>query len=246
MNQQSTEDLSILFNQKKCFVVNKPGGVLTQAPPGIDSMELRVKRLFRSYQPVDSQKKVYVGLPHRLDRPVSGALMFCKNKSTTKALSAQFQERTVSKIYWAVVDGVLDSPSGVFKDMMRKIPGEAKSEVVPENDSDGQYAELAYEVLGTADQMSWIRIRLMTGRTHQIRLQTSTRGHAILGDHLYGASRDFGPETLDLRARWISLHARHLEFTLPETEKRVQVTASLPTWWDDLVQRFPEMTSLDY
>ena len=220
LNQQSTEDISILFNQKKCFVVNKPGGVLTQAPPGIDSMELRVKRLFRSYQPADSQKKVYVGLPHRLDRPVSGALMFCKNKTTTKALSAQFQERTVTKFYWAVVQGELESTKGVFKNMMRKIPGEAKSEVVSETDAGAQYAELAYEVLGAADQMSWLRIRLLTGRTHQIRLQTSSRDHAILGDHLYGASEDFGPETLDLRARWISLHARHLEFTIPETEKK--------------------------
>lgn len=228
------------------MVVNKPGGVLTQAPPGIDSMELRVKRLFRSYQPADSQKKIYVGLPHRLDRPVSGALMFCKNKPTTKALSAQFQQRSVNKVYWAVVTGAFEKKHGVLQDFVRKIPGEAKSEIVGADDEGAQNAELSYEVLGETNELSWLRIQLKTGRTHQIRLQISSRNHAILGDQLYGSRVEFGPETLDLRARWISLHARFLEFTLPENEKRVEVIAPLPEWWSGLIDQFPAMESLDY
>jgi RluA family pseudouridine synthase len=238
--------ISVLFDQKKCFVVNKPGGLLTQAPPGIDSMELRTKRLFKSYQPEGSQKKIYVGVPHRLDRPVSGAILLCKNKQTTKEISRQFQNREVRKVYWAVVQGELSSAQGTWTDTMRKISGQAKSELVAADHENAQYAELDLEVLGAANGLSWIRIELKTGRTHQIRLQTSSRGHAILGDHLYESQADFGPDTMDLRARWISLHARHLEFTIPETGKRAEITAPLPEWWAPCIEAFPKMQTLDF
>lgn len=246
LNPSSENTVSVLFNQWKCLVVNKPGGVLTQSPPGIDSMELRVKRLFKSYQPEGSQKKNYVGVPHRLDRPVSGAMVFCKNKATTKEISSQFQQRLVDKVYWAVVEGEMSESSGRLLDTMRKIPGEAKSEVVGADQDGAQHAELDYEVLGVSQGKSWLRIRLGTGRTHQIRLQTATRGNMILGDQLYGSRLEFGPKTNDLRARWISLHARRLAFTVPEKHERVGVTAPLPSWWGPLLAEFPAMAELEF
>ncbi len=246
MSQESENPINVLFDQWKCLVVNKPGGVLTQAPPGIDSMELRVKRLFKSYQPEGSHKKIYVGVPHRLDRPVSGVMMFCKNKTTTQEISAQFQKRAVGKIYWAVVEETMPGENGTLIDSMRKIPGEAKSEIVSSDHEDAQHAELDFQVLGTSQGKSWLRIQLKTGRTHQIRLQLSSRGNKILGDQLYDSPVDFGPETSDLRARWISLHARRLDFTVPENKQKIEVTAPLPVWWSPLAEEFPEMKNLEF
>lgn len=242
----SSPNVDILFDQKKCLVVNKPGGVLTQGPPGIDSMELRIKKLFKSYQPADSTKKIYAGVPHRLDRPVSGVMVFGKNKLTTRALSAQFQKRDVRKVYWAVVQGIVPDDGGTWKDTMRKLPDQAKSEITTADHPESQHAELSYQVIARSHELSWLQIELGTGRTHQIRLQTSSRGFPILGDQLYGSPTPFGPQTADLRARWISLHARRLEFTIPETEKRVQITAPVPDAWKSLAAAFPDTQVDDF
>ena len=237
--------IEILFDEKKCLAINKPGGLLTQAPPGIDSMEARIKRELKLAQ-TDPAKKVYVGVPHRLDRPVSGIMLFGKNKGVTRLLSAQFQERTVQKIYWAVVQGELAEASGSWTDNMRKLPDSAQSEIVGPDHADAQLAELSYEVLGTAEGLSWLRIRLGTGRTHQIRLQTSSRDLPILGDHQYGSKREFGPTTNDLRARWISLHARRIEFAVPNTARRADIVAPLSSHWSPLIELFPEMKQIKF
>lgn len=238
-------NIEILFDEKKCLAINKPGGLLTQAPPGIDSMELRIKRVWRSEQ-VDPSAKTYVGVPHRLDRPVSGVMLFGKNKGVTRLLSAQFRQREVEKVYWAVVEGEVGEASGQWTDHMRKLPDSAQSEIVSETHDDAQYAELSYDLLGAVEGLSWLRIRLGTGRTHQIRLQASSRRLPILGDRQYGSDREFGPKTNDLRARWISLHARRIEFAVPNTGRRADLVAPLADHWDPLVELFPEMKRIDY
>lgn len=238
-------NIEFLFDEKKCLAINKPGGLLTQAPPGIDSMELRIKRILRADQ-VDLSKKTYVGVPHRLDRPVSGIMLFGKNKGATRLLSAQFQQRTVQKVYWAVVEGELNEPSGQWTDHMRKLPDAARSEIVDDTHEQAQFAELSYDVLGIAEGLSWLRIRLGTGRTHQIRLQASSRGFPILGDHQYHSGREFGPTTDDLRARWISLHARRIEFGVPNTARRADLIAPLSSHWAPLIELFPEMQQIDF
>ena len=101
-------------------------------------------------------------------------------------------------------------------------------------------------MLGTAGGLSWLRIRLGTGRTHQIRLQASSRGFPILGDRQYKSTREFGPKTDDLRARWISLHARRIEFGVPNTGRRADLVAPLSTHWRPLIDLFPEMEQIDF
>lgn len=224
-------DVTLLWQHESCCVINKPGGVLTQAPPGIDSLEFRLRQ-FRGKQTQGQQD--YVGVPHRLDRPVSGAMVFGWNRNTTRKIAAQFEQRRVVKKYWAVVEGKLAEPSGTWQDVMRKVPDEARSEIVSDDHPDGQTARLHFRVMGQAAEQTWIEIELETGRTHQIRLQASSRGCPILGDSLYGSRQVFGPQVIDERARWIALHSRYLEFELPHSKQRQSFVAPLPPAWAEL------------
>ncbi len=224
----------ILLERGAVIVVRKPGGLLTQGPPGIDSLELRTKQFLKVRE--EKPGKVYLGVPHRLDRPVSGVMVVVKNVRAAKRISEQIRNRTVTKKYWAVVAGEVMEPNGHWEDWMRKVPDEARSEVVDQSHPDAKFATLKYKVMGRpvdhlGRPLSWLEIELETGRTHQIRLQCGSRGFSIVGDQLYGSDLVFGPETTDLRKRWISLHARRLVFEHPIDKEPVDVTAALPDHW---------------
>ena len=212
--------------------MNKPGGLLTQGPPGIDSLELRTKHFLKVRD--EKPGKVYLGVPHRLDRPVSGAITVVKNVRAAQRISKQIEQRSVTKTYWAVVGGVVNSSDGMWEDSMRKVPDEARSEIVPADHPDAKRAQLKYRSIATNGSVTLLEIELITGRTHQIRLQCGSRGLPILGDELYGSEEAFGPETTDLRKRWIALHARRLAFEHPISKEPVDQTAPLPEWWDGL------------
>ncbi len=219
----------ILLEQGPLLIVNKPGGLLTQGPPGIDSLELRTKRwlIERDNKP----GKAYLGVPHRLDRPASGVMVLAKHVRATRKLAEQFQNRTIKKTYWAIVEGVLDEGPQTWSDWMRKIPDMAQSEIVSEDHEQAKLAELNIKTLAIESDCSLVEIELITGRTHQIRLQTSTRGHAIVGDDLYGSTTPFGPDTADLRKRWIALHARTICLTHPMTDEPIEMVAPLSDHW---------------
>lgn len=222
----------ILLEQGACLLINKPGGLLTQGPPGVDSLETRVRQFLKTRD--EKPGKAYVGVPHRLDRPVSGVMVFTKNIRAAQRLAGQFRERTVGKTYWAVVDGYLGAESGTWQDWMRKLPDQARSEIVAADHPDAQQAILHYRVRGKLEGRTWIQVKLETGRTHQIRLQASHHGHPILGDEMYGSTTPFGPQTVDIRKRWIALHSRMLEFEHPISKLAVSQTAVLPEWWHKL------------
>jgi len=219
----------ILYEDNQCLLVSKPGGVLTQAPPGIDSMEVRIKRFLKARE--QKQGNVYLGTPHRLDRPVSGVMVFARNVRAARRIAEQFSGRLAKKKYWAIVEGVIDRDEETWNDFMRKIPGQAQSEIVDKNHKDGRIATLHFRVLERSETNSFLEIELETGRTHQIRVQFSSRGHPILGDSLYDSTAPFGPQSSDLRTRWIALHARTLEIRHPKTKELVAATAPLPDAW---------------
>ena len=224
----------ILLEQGAVLVLQKPGGLLTQGPPGIDSLELRTK----SFLKVRDEKpgKVYLGVPHRLDRPVSGVIVVTKNVRAANRISAQIRERTVTKTYWAVVEGNPDQSRGEFVDWMRKLPDEAKSAICESDHPDAKKAVLNFKILAQtrtgSQSRTLVEIELETGRTHQIRLQFGSRGLPIVGDELYGATSKFGPATPDRRKRWISLHARRLAFEHPIEKTPVDVSAPIPECWE--------------
>jgi 23S rRNA pseudouridine1911/1915/1917 synthase len=221
--------LQILYEDGPCLVVCKPPGLPTQAPPGIDSLEVRIKAFLK-----DRDKPacdVYLGLPHRLDRPASGAILFATRRRAAHKLSQQFERRTVKKLYWVCVQGRLDPAEGTWQDHVRKVYGRPQAEVVPAAHPDAKLAVLNYRTLTSADWGSWLEVQLETGRTHQIRIQAASRGHPVLGDFQYGAKTPFGPQHDDERLLAIALHARMLEFEHPKTKQRVAVTAPTPEFW---------------
>ena len=221
----------ILYDDGPVLVVNKPAGVLTQAPAGIDSLEVRVKAFYREREgkPVDAS--IYLGLPHRLDRPVSGAIVFARHVRATRRLATQFENRTVSKAYWALVEGNVAPEEGTWTDYLHKRHGMAQAEVVDASHPAGKLAVLHYRVLWQGPQRAWLEIELETGRTHQIRVQAASRGHPVLGDVQYGSATTIGDDEVELRDRPIALHARQLGFRHPMTHRAVDVVAPLPETW---------------
>jgi len=215
---------SVLYFQDECLVVNKPAGLLTQAPPGIPSLEAQTRRFWQ-------QTTDYVGVPHRLDRATSGTVLLGQSKAVTRKLAAQFERRTIRKVYWALLEGCPVDPAGVWSDWMCKRPDQPLSEITTTDDPTAQSAELEYRVLAASPPYAWIEILLKTGRTHQIRLQSSARGMPIAGDVDYGATTPFGPPHNDYRQRAIALHARTLDFWHPRLHHPVVVSAPLPPDW---------------
>ena len=225
-------------------MINKPSGLSTQAARGIDCLELRVRAYLQSLvnadmlywqsDPTGQAPAVYLGLPHRLDRPVSGAIVLAKTKKGARFISRQFERRKVRKIYWAAVEGAVQAATGTWIDWLRKIPDEAMVEVVEDHCPDGQRAVLHYRTLGTTPHGSWLEIELETGRMHQIRVQAARRGHAILGDAQYGSRVPFGEPQEDVRLQPIALHARLLSFTQPGAQEQVTFTAPMSAAWSAL------------
>ena len=227
--RMTTDAVEILYEDGPCLVVNKPSGLLTQSPPGIDSLENRIKAFLK----VREQKpgKVYLGVPHRLDRPASGAMVFAKHVRAARRLAEQFEARVVRKVYWACVSGHVAPADGVWRDWVRKVPDEARAEIVAAEVPDAREAVLHYRTLATVPAGSWLEIELETGRMHQIRVQAGSRGHPLWGDALYGSTVAFGKPSADVRLRAIALHARRLEFRHPMTHEPVAVDAPPPGGW---------------
>ncbi|MEN6493414.1 MAG: RNA pseudouridine synthase [Thermoguttaceae bacterium] len=222
----------ILRETETYLVVNKHPGILTQAPLGIDSLEVQIKAFLKERDHLSGD--VYLGLAHRLDRPASGAMLLGKTLKATHKLARQFEARYVKKVYWTCVEGQVTPDAGTWRDFVRKVPGEPHAEVVAPDHPEARIAVLHYQVLSCGPWGSWLQIELETGRTHQIRLQTATRGHPVLGDAQYGSTIPFGPQYEDKRLRAIALHARSLAFREPGTHADVTVVAPISADWRSL------------
>jgi 23S rRNA pseudouridine1911/1915/1917 synthase len=222
----------ILYESGPCLVINKPSGVLTQAPPGIDSIERRIKDFLRTRDALEGN--VYLGVPHRLDRPASGAMVFARHPRATRRLADQFEARTVEKTYWACVAGHVTLSAGTWQDTMWKVPDEPRAEILPEGDPRGRIGVLHYRVIAETEFGSVLEIQLETGRTHQVRIQAASRGFPLLGDSQYGSQVAFGEQFEDTRERAIALHARTLAFRHPATREQVSITAPLPSAWGEI------------
>lgn len=218
----------LLYEEGPCIAVGKPPGLLTQAPPGIDSLEVRIKAFLRRRE--NQPGEVYLGVPHRLDRPASGAMVFGTHRRATRHLARQFEDRLVQKTYWACVAGQVTPAEGTWQDYLRKIPGRPMAEVVDGSHPEGRLAVLHYQTLGQGEWGTWLEIELETGRTHQVRVQAASRGHPVLGDTQYGSAIPFGPQYDDERLRAIALHAG-LAFRHPQTKETISVTAPVSDDW---------------
>ena len=222
----------ILREGSGVVAILKPVGLATQAPPGIESVEQWLRdRLGRD-------ASGYLGVPHRLDRAVSGVVLMAATPRAARKLSRQFEGREIAKTYIAVVETgaaakeTLPGADAVeWRDLVRKVPEEARSEIV---DSQALAAREAIthaswiDCAGRDEGKRLLKLMPVTGRMHQLRLQAASRGLPIVGDELYG-----GPPLGDGDAaeRPILLHAWRIDYADPDSGDRITVEAPLPDHW---------------
>lgn len=218
---------SILHERSGVVAVLKPVGLATQAPPGITSVERWLRdRLGRG---ADG----YLGVPHRLDRAVSGVVLLAATPRAARKLSRQFERREVTKTYLAVVEPVSAATSlpqegevGEWRDFLRKIPEQARSEVVAEATPGAREAVTRVHRHAAAGVV--LRLEPHTGRMHQLRLQAASRGLPIVGDELYGGRPLDGG---DRHEHAILLHAWRITYADPESGEPVEIEAPPPAHW---------------
>jgi len=215
----------ILHEDNHLLVVNKPADWVVQGASTDQRSLLESARLYikSKYQ---KPGNVYLGVVSRLDAPVTGAVPFARTSKCAARLSEQFRDHTVDKEYWALVTGCPSAIEGRLEQWLVRRPEDTVTRVVAPDHPDGQSAILEYRVVACAKGQSFLKLRLITGRKHQIRCQLAAMGCPILGDQLYG-SRDRFPQG-------IALHCHRLEFVHPTTKERMTILADPPIYWPTL------------
>lgn len=225
------EPLEILREDGPLLAVSKPAGLPTQGvPKHVPSLESLVRGYIR--QAFAKPGNVYLGIPHRLDRPVSGVVVFARNSKAAARLAEQFRDRTVTKIYRAVVEGVPASEGGQLIHWLRKIPDHAAGEICEPHAEAAKESRLSWRKLATDGTQSLLEVQLETGRMHQIRLQMAAIGHPVVGDTTYYPVASGRRANLEGPAPdRILLHAARLSLKHPIRYDELTIEAPQPGDW---------------
>jgi len=220
----------LLHEDNHCLAVAKPAGMPTQgdahgAPALIDWVREDLRRRHRK------PGQVFVGLVHRLDQPVSGAVLFARTSKGASRLSEQFRSGAIEKIYWAIVEGAPSESEGGWTDWLVKDRARNVSRVAGRGEPEAKEAQLNYRVLEHAGGRSWLELRPIHGRSHQLRVQLASRGLPIVGDVKYGASSRLDAEQGGHR---IALHAWSISYRHPTRGEAIAVLAPVPADWPGL------------
>jgi 23S rRNA pseudouridine1911/1915/1917 synthase len=211
-------DLTILYEDNHLLGVLKPGGVLVQGDSTGDVTLLEISKRYIKDK-YDKPGKVFLGLVHRLDRPVSGVVLYARTSKAASRLTNEFRLRRVEKVYYAVVLGRVRNEEGELVAFIERV---RKSSRITTAESEGaKEAVMTYRVLARNPAMTLLELRPKTGRHHQLRLQLSDMGHPIAGDLKYGA-----PEPLPDKT--IALHAGRLTVKHPTKDEVVRLAAPPP------------------
>ncbi|USB34851.1 RluA family pseudouridine synthase [Paenibacillus sp. YPG26] len=213
--------IPILFEDNHLLGIIKPVNVLSQedASGDPDLLTLLKHDLKERYQ---KPGNVYLGLVHRLDRPVGGAMIFAKTSKAASRLSEAVRSRSFNKTYLAVVHGSPGVSSGRLEDTLLKDERTNTVRVVPQGTNGGKHAILDYNVLGQlTDGLSLIQVELLTGRSHQIRVQLSHMGCPLYGDQKYGAK-------LNKPGQQLALWSAYVGFPHPVTKEPVALVSTPP------------------
>ncbi len=241
--------LDILFEDEYLLVLNKPAGLVVHPAYGNPSGTLANALVYHSQQLSTLSGEFRPGIVHRLDKETSGLLVVAKDDYVHGLLSQQFAEHTTEREYHAFVWGHFDEKKGKFESYITRSPKDRTRMTI--SDSEGKYAITNYEVIEEFRLVSYLRLRLETGRTHQIRVHMSYNGHPVVGDSTYGGrkkqtiglnnqDKEFALKILELMPRQ-ALHAKTLGFTHPMTGKKLRFDSKLP---DDM-QRLLDFLSSD-
>lgn len=195
--------LNVLYEDNHIIVVEKPFNILSQKD---NTNDIDMLEIIKDYLKVKYNKKgnVYLGLVHRLDRPTGGVMVFAKTSKAASRLSKSMNEGLFNKVYLAIIHGKLNTKEGVFEDNILK-----KDNNDSEINKNGKYAKLEYKVLKEQDDLSLVKVKLLTGRHHQIRIQFASRGYPLYGDQRYGIQDK----------KQLALYAYSLSFPHPITKE---------------------------
>lgn len=222
--------LDVIFEDDDLLVLNKPAGIVMHPGAG-HAQHTLVNALLAHCQKLSGiGGKERPGIVHRLDKETSGALVVAKNDTTHRDLSSQFAARTMSKIYLALVAGILRKSSGVIDKAIARHPVHRQRMAIARRQ--GRSAKTEYRVLRSGNEISLVECTLHSGRTHQIRVHLHHLGHPVLGDKLYGGKRagDFPRQML---------HAWKLAFRHPRTGDEMSFEAPVPRDFADAMRQIP-------
>lgn len=216
----------ILFEDNHLIIINKLPGELVQ---GDETGDVTLADKVKEYLKVTYNKpgNVYLGIPHRLDRPTSGIVVYTKTEKALIRLNEAFKGSSVKKTYWAVVDNMPKKSESTLIHYIVRNSANNKSVAYPKEIKGSKLAKLDYKVIGKSDKYYLLEIALHTGRHHQIRAQLAAIGLHIKGDLKYGFPRS-NPDG------GIHLHARKIVFTHPVKKEELTIIAPPPhdTVWD--------------
>ncbi len=224
----------VIFEDNHLLAVNK---LTSQIVQGDKTGDIPLADLYKDFlkEKYNKPGNVFCGVIHRLDRPVSGIVVFAKTSKALSRMNEQFRERNIQKIYWAVVRGAPEATKGTLVHYLKKNEKENRSYIVKEDTKGGLRCELSYEVINRGENYSLVEIKPITGRHHQIRTQLAGIGSTIVGDVKYGDRRSNDDKS-------ICLHARQLIFMHPVQKEQVSIIAPPPQqkYWDIFRQMWVE------
>ncbi|MCM1503127.1 MAG: RluA family pseudouridine synthase [Bacteroidales bacterium] len=227
MGKQEFEDLSsrILYEDNHILILNKRTGEIVQGDKTGDEPLGDTLKAFIA-QRDGKPGKVFLGVPHRLDRPVSGIAMFAKTSKALERLNGMFRNGDVHKFYWALLCNGPQPAEAELENYLYRIEKQNKSYICKAGSrrSDAKLARLIYRLIDRTERYYLVEVQLLTGRHHQIRCQLAGIGCPIKGDLKYGAPRS-NPDG------GISLHARRITFVHPVKKEEITVEAPVPSSW---------------
>ena len=212
--------INILYEDNHLLVVEKPVNIPVQSDSSNDGDLLTALKDYLK-EKYNKPGNVYLGLVHRLDRPVGGIMVFAKTSKAASRLSEQIRTNQIEKQYLAVVTGTLENSKGTLHDYLYKDSKTNTSHVVSKEHKDAREAILHYEVIDTGENLSLVRIHLVTGRSHQIRVQFSHAGHPLWGDARYNTASANGQQ--------IALFSDQLTLNHPTTKETMTFTLEMPS-----------------
>lgn len=206
--------MEVLYEDNHLLVVIKPPGVPTQADSSKDEDMLTIAKKYIK-EKYDKPGEVYLGLVHRLDRPVGGVMVFARTSKAASRLSEQIRKGIFKKTYICMCEG--KPKGGVMEHYLLKDPFENKVVAAGQNAKGAKYSKLKYEVLAYKDDISTCQVDLITGRSHQIRVQFAASGHPLVNDMKYNKNAKPG--------WWVALYSKSIEFEHPIKKEPLIFTA---------------------